>query len=276
VRRSILAVLTALGVGVSAAAAAAKPRVVSLDLCSDQLVLALADPEQIVSVTATALRPSVSAYADRARALGVPVNQGSAEETVMVSPDMVFTGYWGRDGKGLLKRLGRKVERFAPPTSVDATIAQIRRAGQLLEQPEAAERAVAAIAAARARMPDFPDAPATVLALPGGYGYGSGTLVDDMMRIAHLRNLLAEEGHAGFTRLDLEHLVLMHPDLVLVGDKQDAGEVRRSSSLIHHPALRHAEEGAAQVLFPPALWICGGPQTARALDFLRTHRPVGK
>ncbi|WP_337996909.1 ABC transporter substrate-binding protein [Oleispirillum naphthae] len=256
-------------------AAAAKPRVMSLDLCSDQLLLALAEPEQIVSVTATALRPSVSAYAERARALGVAVNHGAAEEAVRLAPEMIFAGRWSGRGADALRRMGLPVLRFPPPTSVDAVIGELRRAGQALEQPEAAERAVAAILAAQARMPDFADAPGVVLYLPGGYGYGGGTLVSDMLRLARMRNLLAEAGRSGFARIDLEHLVLMRPDLVLVGEAEGGPAPRLSAGLMRHPALRHAAEGAQRMVFPPALWVCGGAQTAAALDYLRTHRPAG-
>lgn len=254
-------------------AAAAKPRVMSLDLCSDQLLLALAAPEQIVSVTATALRPSVSAYAERARALGVAVNHGTAEEAVQQNPEMIFAGRWSGRGADALRQMGRPVLRFPPPKSVDEVITQLRRAGKVLEQPEAAERAVAAILAATARMPDFTDDLAAVLYLPGGYGYGGDTLVSDLMRRAHMRNLLAEAGRRGFARIDLEHLVLMRPDLVMVGEPEGAPARRLSAGLVRHPALRHAAEGAARMAFPPSLWVCGGAQTADALDYLRTHRP---
>lgn len=52
-------------------------RVVSMNLCTDQLALALADPSQIVSVSHFATDPSMSVHWKQAEDL--PVNYGRAE-----------------------------------------------------------------------------------------------------------------------------------------------------------------------------------------------------
>jgi len=266
-----MGVMLALAISLGAMAeAAAKPRVMSFDMCTDQLLLALAEPEQIVSVTPSVFRDRLSLFADRARALHLRANRLSAEEAARFSPDVIFLGARGGKTALTLKAMGLRVERFLPPTSVDEAIALVRRAGRILEQPAATARVVAAIEAARDRARRAAPAvsPAAMMYLPGGYGLAGKTLLSDMLGSAGIRNLLAEGGRVGMARLSLESMVLMHPDLVLVNDPDGNGAPRQATVLLAHPALRHAVPDARQVIFPSRLWLCGGAQTARGLDYL--------
>src|SRR2546429_9889611 len=75
----------------NAANAAERPRrVVSFNQCGDQLVLALADPEQIAGLSPYAADPSLSAVADMARAF--PRLDWQAESTIALRPDLVLIG----------------------------------------------------------------------------------------------------------------------------------------------------------------------------------------
>ncbi|MBN2753047.1 MAG: ABC transporter substrate-binding protein [Rhodospirillaceae bacterium] len=265
------AMLVGAFVGVVASSAAAKPRVMSLDMCTDQLVLALADPEQITSVTPTAFSPTASVFAGRAKAYGVPVNGRTAEEAVAQKPDVVFIGgMWSGRTQRTLKQLGQTVVTFPMVNSVDDAIAQVRRAGEVLEQSVAASRIIAEIKAAQNRVPGnvSPQSPVTVLYLPGGYSFGDRTLVSDLLRMAGIRNVLADAGRVGMTSIDLEHLVLMRPDFVTINEAPANGAPRQATVLLHHPALKRAAPEAKTFVFPSRLWLCGGAQTATALDYL--------
>ena len=61
---------------IGAAPPTAPRRIVSLNLCADQYLLALADPAQIVALTQYSRDPEMSAEAVRAARL--PVTRGSA------------------------------------------------------------------------------------------------------------------------------------------------------------------------------------------------------
>ena len=63
-------------------------RVVSLNMCADQLVIALADRSQIAGLTEWARDPELSFYADRAKNL--PFTHRSAEEVLERRPDLVI------------------------------------------------------------------------------------------------------------------------------------------------------------------------------------------
>ena len=72
------------------ALAGAPQRVVSVNLCTDQLALMLAAPGQVISVTKLAAVPRVSTMA--AQAADIPANSGLAEEIYMLQPDLVVAG----------------------------------------------------------------------------------------------------------------------------------------------------------------------------------------
>src|SRR4029079_12353654 len=74
----------------AANAAAAPKRIVSFNLCADQLVVALADPEQIAGLSPYSADARLSVVAEQARAF--PRLDWSAESTVALGPDLVLVG----------------------------------------------------------------------------------------------------------------------------------------------------------------------------------------
>ena len=97
-------------------------RVMSLNQCTDQLVLTLLPPERIASVTWLSRDPRFSAQAEAARA--VPVNRGGVEEVVRTAPDLVVTDTFSNPaGRALLRRIGMPMVEVSDA----ATVADIRR-----------------------------------------------------------------------------------------------------------------------------------------------------
>ncbi|CUU41738.1 corrinoid ABC transporter substrate-binding protein [Blastochloris viridis] len=130
--------------------AEAHPRVVSINMCTDQLVLALADPDQILALSVYARDPMLSFGA--AAAANYPSLSGVAEEVLVLQPDLVLSGRYTRQTtRGFLKAKGVALAEFDIARSIADATAQIRRAGELLGQPARADAAVAAIDAAVAR-----------------------------------------------------------------------------------------------------------------------------
>src|SRR5215475_12097748 len=79
-------------------------RIVSLDLCTDQLVLELVQPDRIAAVTHLAADPAVSAIPEKAR--GIPITHGNAEDVLRYDPDLVLAGPFGvASTVDLLRRL---------------------------------------------------------------------------------------------------------------------------------------------------------------------------
>ena len=87
--RKIAAALLLLLSGMPAVADAPR-RVVSFNLCADQLVVGLADSNQIAALSPYAQDRHLSVVAERARAF--PTLDWSAEGTVAFGPDLVLVG----------------------------------------------------------------------------------------------------------------------------------------------------------------------------------------
>ena len=99
-------------------AAMAGPRVMSLDECTDQLVLALLPPSQITSVTWLSRDPSLSVMVRAAER--VPVNHGSAEEVLRDHPDLVIASAYSTPAtRSLLKKIHYPLLELTSPDSFE-------------------------------------------------------------------------------------------------------------------------------------------------------------
>src|SRR6266550_5277575 len=107
--RAVMAVITACLAG-PAAADEPPRRIVSFNLCADQLVVALADPEQIVGLSPHAAEPTLSAVAEQARAFRRLPWQ--AESTIPFNPDLILVGSFDRSvTQRMLRQLGFRVQQ---------------------------------------------------------------------------------------------------------------------------------------------------------------------
>jgi iron complex transport system substrate-binding protein len=245
--------------------AAAEPprRVVSANLCTDQLAMLIAAPGQLVSVSHVARDPVSSAMA--AEAEGFAVNHGTAEEIFLLAPDLVLAGeYLGPDARLTLERLGLRVETFRIDSSLKDVRANILRMGALLGRAARAAELVATLDAALAPPPPGPR-PTAALFYANAYTSGAGTLAHEILTQAGLDNLAARRGVSGLTRLPLEILALEAPDLLVLG--QDYATPALAQQVLRHPAARAL--GADRAAIADNLWVCGLPQTAQAVMALR-------
>ncbi|MBD3765889.1 MAG: ABC transporter substrate-binding protein [Rhodobacterales bacterium] len=259
----------------SAAGAGPQPaRVVSINLCTDQLAMALAAPGQLVSVSWLAADPRSSAMADAAAAY--PQNRGGAEEVFLLAPDLVLAGtFTARATVDLLRRLGVAVVELPPVAGIDGIPAQILVVGRALGRPDAAQAMADRFVAdlARLRAAGVVPMPAAIYH-PNGYTTGAGTLADDILTAAGFRNAGAEAGVTGGGILPLERLVMAAPRMIVTSAPYPGAS--RSEEILAHPALAalRGRTGAARIA--DADWVCGTPAVLRALaDLVAARRALG-
>jgi iron complex transport system substrate-binding protein len=252
------------------AAAVERPRVVSINLCTDQLLLSLADPDQILGLSPFARDPRRSFVRDAAARY--PILSGTAEEVLVLKPDLILAGRFTRRAtRELLKAQGLRVIEFEAASSVGQVVDQIRRAGALLGHPERANQKIAEIeaAAARARAAALAR-PVSVLPLQRrGWVSGRDTLMTSFLDTVGLRNAGAALGAQG-RLLSLEEIVSLKADMLLVSRSETAAE-DQGSALLHHPALQERYPAARRLVLPEQMTVCGGPEIATALDRLATE-----
>lgn len=254
--------------GITLSHGAAGPRVASINVCTDQLLLALADPEQIAGLSPysrDAARSFAAAQAGRYRRLS-----GEAEDVLVLRPDIVVAGRFTRRAtRELLTAKGFRVVAFDVAQSLADARDQILRMGALLGHPARAAAAVERLDAAVAR------AKATalrtrfrVLALSRrGWVSGRDTLISSLLEAAGAANAINAEHRRAGGFASLEEIVMLRPDLILVDGGGTFAEDQGQAFLLH-PALEALYPQAKRLVVPERLTVCGGPMLAEALERL--------
>lgn len=270
-----LATLTAAGFILAAVtggtAAAAPQRVVSINLCTDQLALMLAAPGQLISVTAFAQDPRQSAMANAARAL--PANHARAEEVYLLRPDLVLASDFTSPATlAMLRRLGLRVETFPAAMSladVDAAIGQMGRAlGQTDEASAMQSRFRGQLASLRANAPAHP--PRAAIYESNGYSPGPRSLAGEITAAAGFADIAAEAGLTFGGTLPLEQLVMLAPEAII--SPIPAPGTSRGQELTQHPALRRLRAEGIPVPRSDSDWGCATPQVLDAAARLAAAR----
>ncbi len=241
--------------------------IVSLNLCADQYLLALADRGQVGAVTVYAADPAMSAAAGAAR--GLRTTRGSAEELLVLAPDLLLVAPYQVAAQHALLPGTRIV---AVPEANDAAqiAANLATVAAAVGHPD---RARLLIATLRATLPPVTPGRGPVVAQyqRGGYLTGTGTLVDDLMRRAGVRNLAAVLHRPPLSRLGLEQIIAARPDYLLIERRTGGAAGDRGAALLDHPALARAFPAAKRLYLDGALTLCGGPGYGQAVAALRAQ-----
>lgn len=247
----------------------ARPSLVSANLCADQLVLALADRDQIRSLSPFADDAKISFLA--ARAKGLPTNSGAAEELIRLSADLVLVGrYDNRLTKAFLADKNRAVAIVDSWVGLNETRREIEalaarfgapaRGSALIADIDRAMRRIEALAVERRNRPSF------LILHRRGFVLHAGLAADIAVR-AGLRNAAADAGLAESGFADVERIVTARPDYLIVAKINDRPE-DQGEALLEHPALRRLYPDARRLVVPDALTICPGPAIPALIDRL--------
>ncbi len=260
--------LAALIWGSGPAFAASPERVATMSLCTDQLVMLLADPDQIVSVHWVTQDPADSAMAEQAARY--PANHGLAEEIIVLQPDLVFVGPFNSPfAKAMLARQGIPVHVVPTAVTLDDVRANIRTVARVLGVPARGRALIAAfdrdLALTRNALRDA-DYRALVYGA-NGYSAGASSLFNEVMLHLGLENVAVDYGMEGWVKMSVEDVVGADPDLLVLGDyRLDAPS--QANMVLHHPALTAIRTGKPVVRVPTTLWNCGTPRLAEAARLL--------
>ncbi|HYD88655.1 MAG TPA: ABC transporter substrate-binding protein [Vitreimonas sp.] len=245
--------ICALALVIASAAHAEPRRIVSLDYCADQFVLALADRAQIAALSRGSRRDD-SYY--RERAAGIRQTRGTLEETLALQPDLVVRNWGGPwDAEQVYARFGVPVLQVGDAPDFATARADLIDAAQAIGQP-ARGRAIAhdldlRLARLAANAPE--NAPPVMYLSAAGAVAGSGTMMDAAIRAAGGRNVRTE---ASWVVLPLERMIETPPALIALGFF-DHGRNRVNPWLpARHPALRRALADARTVSLPLAAISC--------------------
>jgi iron complex transport system substrate-binding protein len=257
---------SALSLAPAVAAEAAPTRVASLNLCTDELLLALGQPGQIVSVTHLSRQPAESRLWREARRYRR--NDGSLVSVAGLKPDLVLTmGGGARDRGRIARRLGIRVLDLPYPQTLADIEQSIRTVSAALGRSPAGGAMVARIRRLRAARP--PVAADTIWLGGGGRTVAATGLAAQWMALAGLRQRSVRGD-----RVSLEQLLVSPPAVLLRSDYR-SGQYSSEQRWLSHPLARRAK-GARDIATDGRAWTCMGPALIGEIERLRAlARPTG-
>jgi iron complex transport system substrate-binding protein len=253
-------------------APAAKPaRIVSLDLCADQLLLDLVERSRIAAVTHMAVDAADSAIPEKAR--GIPITYGAAEDVLRHDPDLVLAGPFGVSATvDLLRRLGRNVVVVPLANDIGGVRTAVRTVAAAVGEQAAGAAAIAEFDRRLANLaPPASSPPTALIYQTGGMVSGPGSLADAMLAAAGLRNMSAAYRLNRGGRVPLEDLIARPPDLLVTGSAPPEYRTVLADNL-RHPVVRHLRQQVASLDLPWRYWLCGTPHIADAIERLAAAR----
>jgi iron complex transport system substrate-binding protein len=262
----------ALAWGGGALGADAPRRIVSLDLCTDQLLVELVDRARIAAVTHLAADPTVSAIPEKAR--GLAITHGAAEDVLGYDPDLILAGPFGVAASvDLLRRLGRRVVIVPLPQDLAGVRTALRTAAAAAGAEREGEALIADFDRRLARFAALrvDPLPTAVIYQIGGTVSGPGSLADAALAAAGYRNKVADYRLTRGGQAPLEVLLADPPSLLVLSSGTNEYRTALADNL-RHPALRLLRQRRASIELPWRHWLCGTPHIVEAVERLAEAR----
>jgi iron complex transport system substrate-binding protein len=242
-------------------------RIVSTNLCIDQLLLQLVEPERIVSLSYLSFETGAGA------AVGGDMrpNRGGAEEIVALKPDLVFAGSFSTlTTTPLLKRVGIDVVLIEAETSFDDMRASLRRLGAAVGETDRAEAVIAKfdadLAALQARIPAG-EMPIYAQVSTNNWIAGDDTLDATISNAGGFRTLGQALGYSGFRSIPLEALIQTKPDVLSTATPYSNPPAMATQALTH-PLLRRMARTIPRLDIPSRYTECATPASLEAVRML--------
>ncbi|HEY9552050.1 MAG TPA: hypothetical protein VIR62_00400 [Allosphingosinicella sp.] len=239
----------AISLALGGVAEAAPKRVASLNLCTDQLLLLLAAPEQIVSVTHLSHKQAETPLWKRAR--HYEENDGSLLSVVGHRPDLVLTmGGGARDWVGIAEQLDIATLDLPFPQGIEDIEASISAVARALGREGQGRRLIARIDHLQRSRPKRQHD--TVWLGGGGRSVASKGLAAQWMALAGFRQRPLKGD-----RISLEQLLIRPPQILLRSDYRQ-GQYSGEQRWLNHP-LAKGTERSRTIITDGRPWTCMGP-----------------
>lgn len=247
------------------AACAPTPRrggIVSTNPCADA-ILAQVAPDRLAAVSHYSHDPAATSM-PLSLARRYPATAGTAEEVIARHPDLVVTDTFAPAAtRAAYGRAGLKVLTLDSPATIAASEAQVMTIATDAGVPKRGQALVHAIETAIP--PATGPRPTAILYIAGDLVNGGGTLLDDLLVRAGLRNAAADYGLAYTGTLPIETVVAHPPRAILSDGDGRTADLRRR-------VLARSGAMTIDVRFPRQLMNCGGPTLVPALRRLAAIR----
>ena len=262
-----------------ASALAVPQKVVSINLCTDELAIQLARPGQLVAVTQLVQDPLLSEYWKSAK--DFPSHNNSLEQIIRYRPDLILASQWTSSVLlNRLKQLGYTVYRLPAAKSQTQLYANILMLGQRLGNSRAAESMVARLKSKIRSLQHVRGKhrrmPGVLLYYPGGWTQSGKGLLAQLLTIAGFRDMALaknkkQQVSGSWHSVSLEQLATSDLDILIVIDSYSRLR-SNAAELLQHPVLRYFRQQKRIVSLPTQWLSCGSPATYKILSRLLSAR----
>ncbi|MDF1690283.1 MAG: ABC transporter substrate-binding protein [Cycloclasticus sp.] len=250
----------------------AKPqRIVSLNLCADQLLMALLPPERLIGITQLASDPEASYLYQEASQFHQ--HSSRIEDIMALKPDLVVAGeFTAQPTNQLLENLGYTVIKLGLPITTEGIFQQIIFLGEQIGESGRAEALILKLREELTRITALQEKKhkRAVVYYANGFTAGRQTIVNDILQIAGLINIAAELNLDFIAPLSLESLLVSKPDVLLLGRLNENTDSLAHQVLRHEAINRYTELRQVQkIMVPDRYWSCAGPSSFAAASYLQ-------
>ena len=243
-----------------ALAADAALRVASLNLCTDEMLLLLGAPQQIVSVSHLSHSPRETMLAKAARRH--PANDGTLEGVMARRPQLILTmGGNGSARQALAHRLGARFVSLPFPSTPGEVVQQAEQVARLLGRPRAALPYRGQLARLQASVPRLEDG---AFLSGGGLSLAPEGLGASWLVLAGFHQPALPGG-----RLSLEQIATSPPKWLIRSDYR-ADQASRGAAWLSHPLVTRLSSRTLTTDGRP--WTCGGLPMLAEVARLRALR----
>jgi len=249
-------------------------RVVSINLCTDELALQLALPGQLIAVTHLVKDKVLSSQWKAAKSF--KSHNNSLEQIISYQPELILASQYS--SKALLQRLkslNYRVYQVPTANTLAQLNANITSVGSLLGNHYRAQQIVATqkrkIKSLYQSVRGKKEPLDIVVYLPGGRSNASNDLTSQLIKMAGMRNMAHDKGYPGRHTLSIEQLIRWNPDLLIIIQSY-AGLHSRATALLKHPALQYFSRQQRVISIPNRWTSCGTASTFKILKHLISAR----
>lgn len=239
----------------------AAERIVSLNACTDELLLQLAEPNQIAGVTRFELSPkSKELLIQNPKIMRLP---SDIESLIKAQPSVVLAGPFSNASLvDQLKKFGVTVSMVNVPKNWDELFevsSQIVSFTNQSKKLEAFKRAIEELK--QISQTSKWKGKTAVFWSAAGHVSGLGTFEDTILSTLGMKNGVQFEGYAF---LSLEKLIQLQPDVIVVTQKAGRKDSWAHDTLFH-PALKKALPNLEYLQIPEGAASCASGHTVEVL-----------
>lgn len=246
-------------------------RIVSINLCTDELLVRLTNEERIAALTYFSSKKQSSTISEITQ--NIPRIKGEIEEVLAHDPDLVVAGLFSKANTvRFLKKLGIPVVIFKVAEDFSDIYSNIRLMGEIVDNREKAEELIQEM---QLRLREIgkidPVSRLNVIFYQsGGNVPGANTFQSSVIELAGASNVAAQMGVKGHAHVDLETLLFQNIDGLIFLDIHHKRE-SIGRELLFHPAIKKALPNVQGLTMPSRLLNCGSPASVEVVELLASQ-----